>query len=880
MNSFVKTLCIIFLILFASLSANAGGTYYVKVGEEKMLSFTPKSGFLNNTMAWRSYDTSCVSVKGPQYTSYTYVKALAATTSARGALVQCEYKYMWNGFALTATEDFYIIVEDNTPKEPTGISMQSSLTLNVGDSYTLYPTVYPSGVSTSITWSTNNRNVASVTSGGRVTGESEGTATIYATTHNGYYTSCNVTVTKPTATVSISNTNTLLTKPTKIALKSTPTSANIYYTLDGSTPTTSSSLYSDSLLINKNTTLKAIAVASGYYDSPVLTKEFEYTTLDVVDTYPANGVAIIMRSKLTPIIKFNQRIYKGENFDNIKITNGSSPIIGEFAIAYDALYFKPENEFKSGKISLTIPKDAVMTDNNEINPEVRFTFEIKDTLRCVNMSASTSHTIATKNDGSLWAWGYNSYGQLGDGTTTNKTTPIKIMDNVVSTSASRYHSLAIKNDGSLWAWGRNSYGQLGDGTTTNKTTPVKIMDNVVSTSAGLYHSLAIKNDGSLWAWGYNNCGQLGDGTTTNKTTPVKIMDNVVSTSAGLYHSLAIKNDGSLWAWGYNNCGQLGDGTTTNKTTPVKIMDNVVSTSAGLYHSLAIKNDGSLWAWGLNANGQLGDGTTTNKNTPVKIMDNVVSTSTGYYHSLAIKNDGSLWAWGKNSDGQLGDGTTTNKNTPVKIMDGVISTSTGYYHSLAIKNDGSLWAWGDNYYGQLGVGDTKDRIVPTSVWTVSEPKEVDDVTLHNIEIEEDKFIMYPILNPTDGDYTDIQWESSNKDVAEVDEYGVITAKSEGVATITAKITRLSGDIISANSEITVSTITDISKPTENHISFKIKNNTIVVKDYENDDRPQLYTISGNAIQPNNDTNNVLSFGPLNKGIYILRFNHFNKKIMIK
>ncbi|MDY4873393.1 MAG: FN3 associated domain-containing protein, partial [Alloprevotella sp.] len=527
MNSFVKTLCIIFLILFASLSANAGGTYYVKVGEEKMLSFTPKSGFLNNTMAWRSYDTSCVSVKGPQYTSYTYVKALAATTSARGALVQCEYKYMWNGFALTATEDFYIIVEDNTPKEPTGISMQSSLTLNVGDSYTLYPTVYPSGVSTSITWSTNNRNVASVTSGGRVTGESEGTATIYATTHNGYYTSCNVTVTKPTATVSISNTNTLLTKPTKIALKSTPTSANIYYTLDGSTPTTSSSLYSDSLLINKNTTLKAIAVASGYYDSPVLTKEFEYTTLDVVDTYPANGVAIIMRSKLTPIIKFNQRIYKGENFDNIKITNGSSPIIGEFAIAYDALYFKPENEFKSGKISLTIPKDAVMTDNNEINPEVRFTFEIKDTLRCVNMSASTSHTIATKNDGSLWAWGYNSYGQLGDGTTTNKTTPIKIMDNVVSTSASRYHSLAIKNDGSLWAWGRNSYGQLGDGTTTNKTTPVKIMDNVVSTSAGLYHSLAIKNDGSLWAWGDNSDGQLGDGTTTNKTTPVKIMDNVV-----------------------------------------------------------------------------------------------------------------------------------------------------------------------------------------------------------------------------------------------------------------------------------------------------------------------------------------------------------------
>ena len=316
------------------------------------------------------------------------------------------------------------------------------------------------------------------------------------------------------------------------------------------------------------------------------------------------------------------------------------------------------------------------------------------------------------------------------------------------------------------------------------------------------------------------------------------------------------------------------------TFEIKDTLRCVNMSASTSHTIATKNDGSLWAWGYNSYGQLGDGTTTNKTTPVKIMDNVVSTSAGLYHSLAIKNDGSLWAWGLNANGQLGDGTTTNKNTPVKIMDGVISTSTGYYHSLAIKNDGSLWAWGDNFNGQLGDGDTKDRIVPTSVWTVSEPKEVDDVTLHNIEIEEDKFIMYPILNPTDGDYTDIQWESSNKDVAEVDEHGVITAKSEGVATITAKITRLSGDIISANSEITVSTITDISTPVDNRLLFKVKNNTIVVKDYENDDRPQLYTISGNAIQPNNDTNNVLSFGPLNKGIYILRFNHFNKKIMIK
>lgn len=270
-----------------------------------------------------------------------------------------------------------------------------------------------------------------------------------------------------------------------------------------------------------------------------------------------------------------------------------------------------------------------------------------------------SCSFAVKKDGTLWAWGSNYNGKIGDGTNENKSTPVQIMTDVSSVYNNSYNtSFAIKNDNSLWAWGQNDYGQVGDGTKINRNTPIKIMDNVVSFSCSSNSvSFAIKNDNSLWAWGNNAHGQIGDGTKNESLLPIKIMENVKFVTSAKNHTFAIKNDNSLWSWGSNTYGILGNGTEAERLTPVKIMDDVETIEIGygivssvkinpnVDYVLVLKRDGSVWSWGTNINGQLGDGTTKSRAEPKKILDNVSKITTKNQQCYAITKDGSLLIWG-------------------------------------------------------------------------------------------------------------------------------------------------------------------------------------------------------------------------------------------
>jgi alpha-tubulin suppressor-like RCC1 family protein len=334
------------------------------------------------------------------------------------------------------------------------------------------------------------------------------------------------------------------------------------------------------------------------------------------------------------------------------------------------------------------------------------------------VAAGSSHSVALRQDGTLWTWGANSYGQLGSGNTNRQSvavpTQVGTATDWQSIAGAQVNTLALRQNGSLWTWGSNAEGQLGDGSGFQLTpTQVAAPSTWRSVAAGQVFSAGIKTDGTLWTWGYNYYRQLGNGTDEDaQSTPTQISQATTwrVVVAGDNHGLAIREDGTLWAWGSNQYGQVGNGSPFSQLSPVQIGTATwKSVAAGSGHTVAIRQDGTLWAWGQNSTGQLGTGS-TQQDVPVQVgtAADWQAVACGATHTLALKMDGSLWTWGNNGNGQLGNGYSTGAPAYVPVRLGTatwVSVAGGYTHSLAVRADGTLWAWGYNTNGQLGTGNT-------------------------------------------------------------------------------------------------------------------------------------------------------------------------------
>jgi alpha-tubulin suppressor-like RCC1 family protein len=322
------------------------------------------------------------------------------------------------------------------------------------------------------------------------------------------------------------------------------------------------------------------------------------------------------------------------------------------------------------------------------------------------IDAGEYHSAAIKSDGTLWVWGDNSInpGTLGDSTNTSRSSPVQTVAGGTTwkqVACGYALTAAVKTDGTLWTWGQNTYGQLGDNTSTGKSSPVQTVTGGTTwkqVSCGKLFTSAVKTDGTLWTWGNNSSGQLGDGTVTHKSSPAQTVASSTSwsqVSCGYFHTGAIKTDGTLWLWGKNTSGQLGDNTVSSRSSPVQTVAGGTTwsqLSCGYDFTAAIKTDGTLWLWGNNAYGQLGDNTNAvNKSSPIQTITGGTtwkSVSADWWNTGAVKTDGTLWMWGHNAYGQLGDNTVAAKSSPIQTVAGGTNWRTvacGYRHTLAITN---------------------------------------------------------------------------------------------------------------------------------------------------------------------------------------------------
>ena len=336
----------------------------------------------------------------------------------------------------------------------------------------------------------------------------------------------------------------------------------------------------------------------------------------------------------------------------------------------------------------------------------------------------------------LYTWGGNSSGRLGDNTSgagQSKSSPVSVVGGITNwrrISTSELHRLGVTTSGLLYAWGYNAFGQLGDNTTSSRLSPVTVAGGITTwsqVSAGRLHSIGLTSAGILYGWGSN--GGVGDNTTTNRSSPVSVVGGITTWSmiaATDQRSLGITTAGILYSWGNNGLGGLGDNTFTSRSSPVTVVGGITTwaqIAGGRYHTVGATSAGIAYAWGLNSSGELGDNTAvSSRASPVPVVGNITNwsqVSGGSRFCTGLTATGIAYAWGQNLYGKLGDNTTTGRSSPVTVVGGItnwqqLSSAPAGEHSMGLTINGALWSWGRNLEGVLGNGTTNNTSSPVSV----------------------------------------------------------------------------------------------------------------------------------------------------------------------